>query len=342
VRHTAKPPAIRLGVIGTGAAFEKLHWPVLQSMHHEFRVVAVTSRTVQTAQGWAQRLEGSTVHPDHTKLLDDPGVDAVLICVPIESSARILVDAIRSGKHVLAEKPLAATVEQGREVLQACSDTQAVLAVGENFRYRKDLAKAKAILEQDGIGKVFAFEVTTMFDLDSEIRQIWTGREWRRQARHQGGFVLDAAVHPVAYLRDLLGEVSEVYAQVMDRHPVVGGPDSLLMQLTLSSGAIGQFFACYTAKLYREVFFQLTALGSHGSLSVRPGQVEWYRADSARRIVYRTDSSDRGYRDQWRNFCRAIRGEEIVVSNCQKAFGDLQVIDAAMRSAHAGEKITIS
>jgi predicted dehydrogenase len=153
--------------------------------------------------------------------------------------------------------------------------------------------------------------------------------------------VLDASIHAVAYLRDLLGDVAELDARVLDRHPIVGGPDSLLMQTKMVSGAVGQFFACYTAKVHRETFLGLTVFGSQGSLHLTPGRLAWTTGGGASETLYRFDAADRGYRAQWRNFCRAVRGKEKIISTPENAYGDLMVIDAALRSARSGQRMIL-
>jgi len=104
-------------------------------------------------------------------------------------------------------------------------------------------------------------------------------------------------VHPVSFLRDLRGEVSEVFAYTLDRHPLIGGPDSLLMQMKLASGIIGQYFTCYTAKVEQESALDFTAYGEHGTLAVKPGMVSWTQGTGKRGSVFRSSKSDRGYKE---------------------------------------------
>jgi predicted dehydrogenase len=251
-----------------------------------------------------------------------------------------MIDSVAAGKHVIAEKPIAATPAEGLQVLQACSGAKSVVMIGENFRYRRDLMKARELVSSGAIGEPFAFDLNVHVDLDAEIRRVWTERPWRREPAHPGGFLLDAGVHPVSFLRDLLGDVCEVYAQTLDRHPIIGGPDTLLMQMKLDNGVAGQYLASYTAKCNRESLLDLTVYGSQATLEVRPGKVE-YGHGPATGASFRVPKSDRGYEGQWRNFCDAIRGGAGVVSTPEKAFGDLLVIDAALRSAHEAKPVRL-
>ena len=153
VKLTSRRDPIRLGVIGAGLAFDKLHWPVLRQMRGRFRVTAIASRTRERSELVARTVGGARVFDHYRDLLADPEVDAVLIAVPIEINHSVLIDAIGAGKHVLAEKPIAGTVEKARVVLGTAS-TDAIVAIAENYRYRRDLAKAKEILASGLIGDV--------------------------------------------------------------------------------------------------------------------------------------------------------------------------------------------
>jgi predicted dehydrogenase len=330
---------IKLGVIGAGLAVQRLHWPVLENRREAARVVAIASRTKEKAEELASSIGALQSYDDYHSLLADPTIDAVLIAVPIEMNARVLIDALVAGKHVMAEKPLAATVAEGRQVLELSSKTDRVVAIAENFRYWENLTQARKLIAVGEIGEAFAFQVNARFDLDAPFRQPGIGRPWRRFPTHPGGFVLDAGVHAIAGLREVLGNVAELTAEILDRHPVMRGPDSLLMQLKLSNGSTGHYFACYTAKVEKESIFDLTVYGSRGSLRITEGELVWVTDSTISPKYFKDPDFDRGYRPQWENFLNAIRGEEKMISTPEKAYGDLMVIDAALRSAKTGHKV---
>ena len=238
--------------------------------------MAVASRTREKAEALAARVDARLVFTDYRQLLESPRVGAVLIAVPIHMNGSVLSDCIAAGKHVLAEKPLAKSAVEGRELLRMSAGHSGVVAIGENWRYRKDIRKARAIVHAGLIGDIYAFQINVRFNFDSPARQLWTSRSWRLSSSHPGGFLVDHGVHPVAALREILGDVHRVCSLVLDRHPVIQGQDSLLIQMELVSGAAGQYLATYTAIDADEAYFDLTAFGSKGTLRVRraSGQLE--------------------------------------------------------------------
>lgn len=325
---------IRLGIIGAGAAVRVLHAPVLAAIRRQIVPIAVAARTRSSAETCAALAGARLVFTDYRELLAHGDVDAVLIAVPIECNGQVLVDAAKSGKHILAEKPLAATVADAIVAVNACRAARSVVVIAENFLYRKDIATAKELLNRGELGEVFAFRVASVFDLHADHRRVWTDANWRRSAPHTGGFVLDAGVHAVSAMRHLLGEVTEVAAMTLDRSPLLRGPDSLLMQMTMASGASGQYFATYTAMPVEERLFDLELLCAGGALTLRPGRVVCRTGNTVR--SFGISAAERGYRRLWLNFCAAVRGDEPALATPEKCFGDVAVIEAGLESARTG------
>jgi predicted dehydrogenase len=96
----------------------------------------------------------------------------------------------------------------------------------------------------------------------------------------------------------------------------------------------------YTATVKHETPMQLSIFGTRGTLEVRPGWLEW-TAGSTSEGKTRVSRTDRGYSGQWRNFIDAIRVRAAVVSSAERAFGDLKLIAAALRSASQGKPVRL-
>lgn len=223
-------------------AVQRLHWPALQRLRHEIRVVAIARRNYKEAARFAAEANVDRIYPSYDELLKDNDIDTVLTAVPIELSGTALLAALRSGRHVMGEKPIAATLEEARVIVQEAGSRRQVVSIGENFRYRQDIMEVKKLIGSGAIGDVFAFQLKVNFDITAARSNPWISRGWRREARHPGGFVLDAGVHPIAALREILGEVSSVWAETLDVSSVIRGPDGLLMQVHMKSGVAGQCF----------------------------------------------------------------------------------------------------
>lgn len=333
---------VNLGIIGTGSAIRRLHLPVLRKMPEAFRIVGLTNRTRAKAENLAREIGGAKVYDQYKALLDDPEIDAVLISVPVELNAPVLIDAILAGKHVLAEKPIAASPEEALKVLCACIHRDKVIGIAENFRYREDVAKARDLIVGGELGDVYGFKMSTQYDMEAEFRRTWFAEgTWRHSPTYPGGMITDTSIHMISSLRDILGEVREVYAQELNASLTTKSPDFFAAQFTMTNGAIGQYLACFSAKVAKENVFDFMAFGQRGSLQLTEAEVTWSRSGSKEVFAYRVENYDRGYTNQWKNFHRAICGDEALLSTPEEAYRDLLVIDAALRSAASGVKVQL-
>src|ERR671933_1407012 len=111
---------IRVGVIGYG------YWgPNLVRNFAEIggsRVVAVSDLSTQRLAEVRGRYPSVKTTTDYRDLLSDTSIDAVVIATPVRTHADLALEALRAGKHVLVEKPLAASLEEARELLRLASD----------------------------------------------------------------------------------------------------------------------------------------------------------------------------------------------------------------------------
>ncbi len=107
---------VRVGIIGTGLAVKLIHWPVLQHLPGYFKLVMVCDIDQDSARATAQQAAeeldspGCTWTGDYRELLANDQVEAVLIALPIQLTAQVIIEAAQAGKHILAEKPLAANL----------------------------------------------------------------------------------------------------------------------------------------------------------------------------------------------------------------------------------------
>lgn len=333
---------LKLGLLGAGAAMRRLHLPALAVLRDEIRVVDVWSRSADNARAIAQQHGIERWCADYRELLSDRDVDAVLIAVPIERNASLLMEAVEAGKHVLAEKPIAATVPEARRVLEAVGRSDRVVAIAENFRYREDVRRARSLIEAGAIGAVQCFQANMVFDLHKEFRRDFVGKPWRQNPAHPGGLLVDAGVHSAAALNEILGEIRDVYAHTLHRPGETTGPTGLLMQMTLAAGAPGHYLSCHTARTDRETVFDLTVYGDRGTLWLTEGAIEWTEGADNQRKTHRHEGHDRGYQSQLRNFRNAVLGKEEIYSTPEKATGDLLFLHAALHSAQTGQRVDLA
>ncbi|MFA7003417.1 MAG: Gfo/Idh/MocA family oxidoreductase [Verrucomicrobiia bacterium] len=185
---TNKEQPIRVGVIGCG------HW----GPNHVRNFSTLAGSTVAAcADTNAERLRAMkrifptlTTTGDYRQLLANPHVDAVVVATPTVTHHAIASEALRCGKHVLVEKPLALTAAHCRELRRLTRARRRVLMVGHTFLFNTGIRKLKDCIASGEIGKVYYMDST---------------RTNLGPIRRDAGVVWDLASHDVAIFNFLLG-----------------------------------------------------------------------------------------------------------------------------------------
>ena len=100
---------LRLGVIGTGMAWDKLHYPALQQLSDKYEITAVCNKTVDKAERVANtvNLPPDRVYSSYSEMLKRDDIDVVDVLVPISENFEVARDVLLAGKNLIAEKPFA-------------------------------------------------------------------------------------------------------------------------------------------------------------------------------------------------------------------------------------------
>lgn len=139
-------------------------------------------------------------YEDYRQLLEKEKPEAVSIAVPTEAHFEVVKGALQAGCHVLVEKPIAATVEQGKAMVKMALDEKCVLRVGHIERFNPAIIKLKEILQTGILGNIFQIHARRLGPFPPHIRDV--------------GVVLDLAVHDLDIMRYLTdSEVTRLYSE---------------------------------------------------------------------------------------------------------------------------------
>ena len=226
-------PPLRAGVIGLGE-IGQFH---LQGLARAAGAVAVAVADVDEAlcsRTAAERAARSyTAYED---LLEDPDVDLVSICLPHALHRPAALAAIRAGKHVLVEKPLALTARECRDIIDAAARASVTVGVQHNQLFYPPHVRAKEIIDSGALGRPVHLR------LRLGIGGKFGG--WRADpAMTGGGLLSDAGVHRFYLARHLFGEIAQVVA--MTDAEQAAGEDQAVVALRFENGALGVIDANY-------------------------------------------------------------------------------------------------
>jgi len=144
---------ISLGIIGWGYAGQ--HQFRAAASIPQLNVVGVSDAVVSPGDG---QVIGVPFHQDWRHFLEDAEVDAVSVCLPHHLHAQVTKAAMQAGKHVLLEKPIAGTLEEGRRIVEASRASSPVLMVEMTHRFYPPVIQAREFVRSGRLGRIFAVE----------------------------------------------------------------------------------------------------------------------------------------------------------------------------------------
>jgi phthalate 4,5-cis-dihydrodiol dehydrogenase len=196
--------AVRLGVVGLGLAF-MLMLPAFRA-DPRVRLVAAAAPREASRAAFVEEFAGKA-YPSIDDLCADPEVEAIYVASPHELHRDHVLAAARSGKHVLVDKPLAISMEDGRAMVEACQRAGVHLIVGPSHSFDGPVALARCLIDEGSIGAVrmiHALNFTDFLYRPRRVEELDTTRG--------GGVVFSQGVHQIDIVRLLAGGKA---AQVM-------------------------------------------------------------------------------------------------------------------------------
>jgi predicted dehydrogenase len=326
---------IKLGIIGSGIAANKLHLPALKKLAEEFEIVAVCSRTEEKAKALSEKIGNIPYYTDYKKLLKNKEIEAVDIALPIDLNYKVTKAALKAGKHVIVEKPIAANLKDADKMLLLQKKYDMVMMVAENYRYKNLFKKTKEILESGRLGKPYAAQ-WNLFQQMTTANEYGATR-WRQKNIYPGGFITDGGVHHVAALRTLFGEASSVYSFADCINPAIGNMDTLNSIITFKSGIKVNYNVLFSAVSSYEN--RILIFCSNGTIEIRENTLQVKNADSS--VDVEDFGTETGFTDEFRNFYLAITSDAKIISSFDEAYKDFNLVMKLIRSSEKNKVITL-
>jgi predicted dehydrogenase len=205
-----------VGVLGAHTWAEKAHLPGYAA-DPRVDLVAICDVVPERAGAMAKLFGARRVYTDPAELIADPEIDMVDVCTPTDTHVALSQAAIRAGKHVLCEKPIARDAAEAFRLAQLAKDAAVKTKVGFTFRYSPALRRIRAWIEDGTIGDVFhihGLEQNSQFlDPMFPLRQVPAGADF--QAKHPiPQSIVGYGSHLVDLMRWMGGEFSSVAASM--------------------------------------------------------------------------------------------------------------------------------
>ena len=328
---------LKLALIGAGTFARKAHAPAYSALLDRCQVVAVCSRSHESAEAVAALLPEPVEIYDHIpSLLAVEKLDAVAIVLPIPLMPEVTALALAAALHVVSEKPIAPTVAQAKPLLELHRQRPGqVWMVAENWRYEEAYVRAGQAIRDGAIGRPLTCDFSLQLPVPPGSPNYRTA--WRRSGDFPGGFLLDGGVHHTAGLRLVLGEVETVGAVVAQQRDDLPPADTLAAWLRFANGVIGSYTVTYAAgsPLCDN---GLHVVGTDGSLRVTNQKLIIQRGDERTEESFGLPFST--HRELAAFVESALTGAPHRNSPAE-ALADLALVEAMLAAAESGSAVRI-
>ena len=224
---------LNIGLIGAGR-IGRLHAGHLARQVGRARLVAVADIAEDAARQCAHEYGVPRAVTAYRALLDDPDIQAVVICSATDTHAQIIQEAAHAGKHIFCEKPIDLTLARIDTALAAVASAGTKLQVGFNRRFDASYRRVRRAVDQGEIGRPWRLHLVSRDPSPPPLAYLQVS----------GGLFLDMAIHDFDMARFLIGsEVEEVFstAGVLVDEAIggLGDVDTAVTILKFANGAIG-------------------------------------------------------------------------------------------------------
>ncbi|MEO0485330.1 MAG: Gfo/Idh/MocA family oxidoreductase [Pseudomonadota bacterium] len=222
-----------------GAVFNTALRPVLRS---------VAASSPDSAERYRAAFGFQTAAPDWQTLVADPGVEAIIIASPQAHHRAIAEAAFAAGKHVFCEKPLGASLDDSRAMVEAAEASGKVHMVGFNYIRTPASQFARKLIQEGRIGKVTSFRGEHTEDFMADPSE---PANWRTETLAAGNMG-DLAPHPINCAHGLIGPIAELHAMIETVHKERGGvavknDDEATILVRFENGVTGSIFSSRVA-----------------------------------------------------------------------------------------------
>lgn len=330
---------IRIGIIGTGQISQTAHIPVLNRMD-DFHLAGLCDQQRSVLNTVSSKLQIQETSTDYAAFVRRDDIDAVVIATPTDTHHPIGLAALRAGKHVLIEKPLATTVSESQELTETAKKQGLVLMVGMNHRFKQDNAALKNFIRSGELGTIFMVQ-SGWLNYQSST-QGW----FQKRERAGGGVFMDLGIVMIDLILWLMDfPVVDTVSASMFSHKTRNVEDSASCFFRLKDSAAVSMQVSWNAPTEKQHYY-LDIIGSKGSASVHPLRIHKIIAGSPANVTPVLPESNasifrRSYEHELRHFAGAIRGIHPVISTGEEAVARMRLVEAAYKSNTSRREIAL-
>lgn len=345
---------IRVGVIGTGGIANGAHLPGYSNIPDEVEIFALCDIDPAALEKTSAKYpDAKHKFEDYHDLLAMPEIDAVSVCTPNVAHYQPTVDALKAGKHVICEKPIAINAVQAAEMAATARKEGKILQIGFNQRFGPNNLALKRFIDAGELGDIYYARAHSL-----RVRGIPGWGVFIDKSKQGGGPLIDIGVHILDLTLWLMGHPKPIaasgatYQKFGKRDDVVGFmgqwdtekftvEDLSVGMIRFENGATISLEASFVANIKQDVF-SAELMGTAGGATTSPFSITQERHMSVFSFDPKVPNSNiNTYNAEIKSFIECIRdGKEPLVTGEQAVYV-AQITDAIYKSAELGHEVPI-
>lgn len=227
------------------------------------RLAAVCDLIEVKAKKIAEQFSASCYTSMH-QMMQSEKIDVVVVLTESGNHAKNVIDLAQYGKHIVVEKPMALTLDDADEMIQACDRSGAKLFVVKQNRFNVPVVKLREALDQGRFGKLILGAVRVRW---CRPQDYYDQAKWRGTWAMDGGVLTNQASHHIDMLEWMMGDVESVFARSVTALAKIEAEDTAVVTLKFKSGALGVIEAT-TAVRPKDLEGSISILGEGGTVEV--------------------------------------------------------------------------
>ncbi|MCU1558139.1 MAG: hypothetical protein JWN09_2134 [Microbacteriaceae bacterium] len=252
---------LRIALVGSGAMGTIMARDIYPRLRDVVEVAVVVDRHPERGGPLADAL-GARYLPSLDEAIAVGGIDGVDIRLQHSAHRGAATAAMEAGLHVLVEKPVVTTVEDGAALLEVEERSGVRVGVAENYPHLRATIATRVAIDRGDLGRLLLVRSTRAYTLDG----VWAHTTWRQGAGQEAGLLWDQGTHHTSMIRSIGGDVRSVTAAASKLE--VPGAEAITLTLELASGLVAQSLYCWGTPMV-PVETEALVLGESGRVELR-------------------------------------------------------------------------
>jgi predicted dehydrogenase len=332
---------VRVAVVGVGNVAQIAHLPAYRN-HPDVELAAIVEEDPIKRKKVAHQYGVEATYEDLTQMLRKADVDAVDICTPNYLHAPMVITALRSGRHVLCEKPLARNAAEAKRMVDTAKKSKKILMVAMNNRYREDVQVLQTFIKRGELGNV------------QLVKAGWrrTAQAWRNsktwvtdQQKSGGGALLDLGLPKMDLAMWIAGlkKPTRLTCNVFGRAGSRGVEDSACAMVHFTGGASLILEVTWNLLEQRDHTY-LEVYGSKGGANLQPLHIHKELHGQLVNVTPALGSPRFDYKESYKreidHFVQCVQKRRKPLTTGDEALSVLKILDAMYQSAESGSEVS--